>query len=92
MLLETILASMLGLAEVEVNEIPGHISVKGYAYQIKETDYACTSTPREGEIKLDMGDICYRVDNTPDFHKVDDRWGWSLWEWMGKRTNKGYNK
>ena len=92
MLLEAILAGMIGTATVEVNEVPGHVSVKGYAYVIKETDYGCTSTPGEGEIKLNLGDICYRVDNKPDFHKVDDRWGWSLWEWMGGRTNQEYVK
>tara|TARA_B100001245_G_C22720197_1_gene349973 strand:- start:46 stop:330 length:285 start_codon:yes stop_codon:yes gene_type:complete len=90
MLLETILAGMIGTATVEVNEVPGHISVKGYAYVIRETDYGCTSTPREDEVKLNLGDICYRVVNKPDFHKIDDRWGWSLWEWMGKRTNEEF--
>ena len=91
MLLESILLSgALALADMEINEIPGHVSVNGYAFAIKETDYGCTSVPRKEEVKLKLGDICYRVVNEADFHRIDDRWGWSLWEWIGKRTNEEY--
>lgn len=92
MLLEVIIAGLLSTAEVQVNEIPGHVSVKGYGYSIRETDYGCTSVPQADEIKLLLGDICYRVQNEPDFRRVDDRWGWSLWEWIGTRTNDDYIK
>ncbi len=91
MLLEAIILSgTLALAEIEINEIPGHVHVKGYAFAIRETDYGCTSVPRKDEVKLKLGDICYRVVNEADFHRIDDRWGWSLWEWIGKRTNEEY--
>ena len=90
MLLEAIILSgTLALAEIEINEIPGHVSAQGYAFVIRETDYGCTSTPQADEVKIKLGDVCYRVVNEADFHRIDDRWGWSLWEWLGKRTDKG---
>jgi len=92
MLLELIIASAIGTAELQVNEIPGHVTVQGFGYSIRETDYACSSEPKIDEIKLKLGDICYRVVNKPDFHRIDDRWGWSLWEWIGTKTNGDYIK
>jgi hypothetical protein len=92
MLLEVIIATAIGTAEVQINEIPGHATVNGYGFSIRETDYGCTCVPKIDEIKLKLGEICYRVKNEPDFHRIDDRWGWSLWEWIGKRTNEEYIK
>ena len=74
MLLEAIILSgTLALAEIEINEIPGHVHVKGYAFAIRETDYGCTSVPRKDEVKLKLGDICYRVVNEADFHRLKAR-------------------
>jgi len=93
LLLESIiLMGALAIEEIQINEIPGHINVKGYAFVIRETDYGCTAVPREDEVKLKLGDVCYRVVNEPDFHRIDDRWGWSLWKWIGKSTNEEYIK
>lgn len=90
MLLESIILSgTLAMAEIEINEIPGHVSTQGFAFVIRETDYGCTSMPQADEVKIKLGDVCYRVVNEADFHRIDDRWGWSLWEWLGKRTDKG---
>ena len=86
------LSGALALAKMEINEIPGHVSVKGYAFVIRETDYGCTSVPKKDEVKVKIGEICYRVVNEADFHRIDDRWGWSLWKWIGKKSNEEHIK
>jgi hypothetical protein len=75
MLLEIIIILTLH-GDIQVNEIPVHITIGNYGYQITETDFACTSKAIGDEVVVKVGDVCYRTTNTPDFHKVNNEWKW----------------
>jgi hypothetical protein len=75
MLLEIIIILTLH-GDIRVNEIPVHITIDNYGYQITETDFACTSKAIGDEVIVKVGDVCYRTTNTPDFHKINNEWKW----------------
>jgi|TARA_Y100000294_G_scaffold46312_1_gene42970 hypothetical protein len=71
--------------DIRVNEIPVHITVDNYGYQITEADYSCTSKAIGDEVLVKLDKVCYRVKNTPNFHKVNNEW-----KWTGTRTYHGH--